>query len=140
MISGNVHRGHHKAALLRATLLAVVLALFGMHVLASHHPVHSSHATAIPLADARGTTEHAHAHAAPADATATPHSPDGECDHGGVGETCLALLCMVAALFTFALRRQGSNGVLRRWAARTRPWAGRTGDPPCLHRLSILRC
>ncbi|MGW0118029.1 DUF6153 family protein [Streptomyces sp. NPDC003327] len=126
--------------MLRATLLAVVLVLFGMHVLASRHPIHSSHATAVPLAGAHGTTEHKHSHAAPADAAATPRSPDGECDHGGAGEGCLALLYMVAALFTFALRRQAGNGVLRRWAARARPRAGRTGDPPCLHRLSILRC
>ncbi|WP_159050808.1 MULTISPECIES: DUF6153 family protein [unclassified Streptomyces] len=143
MISGNVRRGRPKGALLRATLLAVVLALFAMHVLASHQPVHSGHATAIPRVDAPATTAHTHSHAAPADAAAPPHGPpgpDGECDHGGVEESCLALLYIVAALFTFALRRVGTNGVLRPWAARTYSWTSRTGDPPCLHRLSILRC
>ncbi|MFJ2593726.1 DUF6153 family protein [Streptomyces erythrochromogenes] len=140
MISGNVRRGRPKGALLRATLLAVVLALFAMHVLASHQPVHSGHATAIPLVAAHGATEHTHSHAAPAGATTTPHGPDGECDHGGVEESCLALLYIVAALFTFVLRRAGTNGVLRPWAARTHSWTSRTGDPPCLHRLSILRC
>ncbi|MGR4883941.1 DUF6153 family protein [Streptomyces sp. LARHCF249] len=140
MISGNVRRDRQVGALLRATLLAVVLALFAMHVLASHQPVHSGHAAAFPAIDAGERTQHAHSHVAPADATTTPHSPDGECDHGGVGESCLALLYIVAALFTFVLRRGGGNGVLRRWAARTDSWTSRTGDPPCLHRLSILRC
>ncbi|WP_329378413.1 DUF6153 family protein [Streptomyces sp. NBC_01351] len=116
-------------------LLAVVLALFAMHILASHQQVHGGHA-------AGGKAQHTHSDVAPGVAAETPDSPDGEspCDHGGVGESCLALLCIVAALFTFVLRRRGSNRVLRRWAARGHPWTSRTGDPPCLHRLSILRC
>ncbi|MCX5277776.1 DUF6153 family protein [Streptomyces virginiae] len=142
MISGKVRRGHHTGVLLRATLPAVVLALFAMHVLASHQPDHSGHAAAFPLIDAGDKAQHAHSDVAPGDATKTPASPDGEppCDHGGIGESCLALLYIVAALFTFVLRHGGSNGVLRRWAARAHPWISRTGDPPCLHRLSILRC
>ncbi|MFZ3495868.1 DUF6153 family protein [Streptomyces sp. 5.8] len=142
MISGKVRRDHHTGALLRATLLAVVLALFAMHVLASHQQDHSGHAAAFPLIDAGDKAQHTHSDVAPGDATTTPDSPDGEppCDHGGVGESCLALLCIVAALFTFVLSRGGSNRVLRRWAARTHPWISRTGDPPCLHQLSILRC
>lgn len=113
-----------------------------MHVLASHQQVHSGHATEFALIDAVDKAQHAHSDVAPGDATKTPASPDGEspCHHGGVGESCLALLCIVAALFTFVLRRGGSNRVLRRWATRALPWISRTGDPPCLHRLSILRC
>ncbi len=144
VISGKVPRGHHKGALLRATLLAVVLAVFAMHVLASHQQVHGGHAAEFPLIDAVDKAHHAHSDvvAAAGDATKTPDSPDDEspCHHGGVGESCLALLCIVAALFTFVLGRGGSNRVLRRWAARAHPWISRTGDPPCLHRLSILRC
>ncbi|WP_350325253.1 hypothetical protein [Streptomyces katrae] len=118
-----------------------MLALLGMHALASHQPDHSGHAS-VPLVDAGHKGQHAHSDVAPADVTGTLGSPDGEspCHHGGVGESCLALLYIVAALFTFAIRRGGSNRVLHRWAARAHPWISRTGDPPCLHRLSILRC
>ncbi|MFD9412586.1 DUF6153 family protein [Streptomyces sp. NPDC059989] len=140
MISGKVRRDRHVGALLRATLLAVVLALFAMHVLASHQPVHSRHAAAVPLIDAGVKTQHAHSDVAPPDATTTPHSPDGECDHGGVGESCLALLYIVAAVFTFALRRRVANRIPGRRAERTHSWITRAGDPPCLYRLSILRC
>lgn len=140
MISGKVRRDRHVGALLRATLLVVVLALFAMHVLASHQPVHSGHAAAVPLIDAGEKTQHTHSDVAPAEATTTSDSPDGECDHGGVGESCLALLYIVAALFTFALRRGVANRILGRRAERPHFWISRTGDPPCLYRLSILRC
>ncbi|MFB9556934.1 DUF6153 family protein [Streptomyces roseoviridis] len=142
MISGKVRRDHHTGALLRATLLAMVLAVFAMHVVASHQPVHTGHAAASSPIDAGNKGQHAHFDVALGDATQTPDNPDGEspCDHGGVGESCLALLCIVATLFTFLLRRGGSDRVVRRWARRARPWISRTSDPPCLHRLSILRC
>ncbi|NWF24700.1 hypothetical protein HW130_00175 [Streptomyces sp. PKU-EA00015] len=143
MISGKVRRGHHRGALLLATVFAVVLAVFAMHAVTSHLlQAHSGHAAALPLIDAGGKTQHAHSDVAPGDAAKTPDSPDGEspCDHGGAGEICLALLCIAAALLAFA--RGGSNRVyvLRRWTAPTHRWISRTGDPPCLHRLSILRC
>ncbi len=120
----------------------MVLALFAIHVLASHEPDHSGHAAAFPLVDAGDKAQHAHPDGTPGVVTETPGSPDREspCDHGGVGESCLALLCIVAALFTFAIRHRVSNRVLQLWAVRVRPWASRTGDPPCLYRLSILRC
>ena len=145
MISGKVRRGHHRGALPLATVFAVVLAVLAMHALTSHLQAHSGHAVALPLIDAGDKTQHAHSDVAPGDATKTPDSPDGEspCDHGGAGEICLALLCIVAVLLAFALGRGVSNRVLhvlRRWAAPTHRWISRTGDPPCLHRLSILRC
>ena len=144
MISGKVRRDHHTGALLRAALLAVVLVVFVMHALTSHQHVHGGHATAFALVDAGDRAQHAHSDVAPGDAATTLDSPDGDppCDHGGVGESCLALLCIVA-LLAFVLRRRGSSRVLyvlRRWAAPARPWTSRTGDPPCLHQLSILRC
>ncbi|MEU1570239.1 hypothetical protein ABZ519_03535 [Streptomyces collinus] len=121
-----------------------MLAVFAMHSLTSHQHAHSGHAAALPLISAGDKTQHAHSDVSPGDTTTTLASPDDDhpCDHGGVGESCLVLLCIVA-LLAFALRRGGSNRilyVLRRWAAPTRPWTNRTGDPPCLHRLSILRC
>ncbi|MFD8231625.1 hypothetical protein ACFV20_06975 [Streptomyces sp. NPDC059696] len=145
MISGQIRRGHRTGALLLATIIAVVLAMFAMHALTSHQHAHSRHAAAVPLIDAGDRTQHAHSDVAPRDATKTPDSPDGEppCDHGGAGEICLALLCIVAARLAFALRRGGSDRVLYvlgRWAAPTHRWISRIGDPPCLHRLSILRC
>ncbi|WP_138895456.1 DUF6153 family protein [Streptomyces chryseus] len=146
MISGKVRRGHHRGALLLATVFAVVLAVFAMHALTSHLlQAHSGHAAASPLVVAGDKTQHDHSDVAPGDATTTSDSPDGEspCDHGGAGEICLALLCIVVALYSFARRRGGSDRVLyvlRRWAAPAHGWISRTGDPPCLHRLSILRC
>lgn len=130
--------------MLLATVFAVVFAVFAMHAPTSHLQAHSGHTDALPLA-AGDTTQHAHSDVAPGAATKTPDSPDDEspCDHGGAGEICLALLYIVAALRAFALRRGGSNrvlDVLRRWAAPTHRWLSRTGDPPCLHRLSVLRC
>lgn len=133
--------------MLLATVFAVVLAVFAMHALTSHLlQAHSGHAAALPLIDAEHKAQHAHSDVAPGDATTTtPDSSDGEspCDHGGAGEICLALLCIVAALHAFARMRGGSNRVLyvlRRWAAPMHRWISHTGDPPCLHRLSILRC
>ncbi|WP_149829090.1 hypothetical protein [Streptomyces tailanensis] len=128
-----------------ATLFAVVLAIFAMHALTTHHQAHSCHAAALPLTDAGDQTQHAHTAVAPGEVTRTPDGPDdaSPCDHGGAGDSCLALLGIVAALLAFALRRGVSNRVLcmlRRWAAPAHRWISRTGDPPCLHRLSILRC
>ncbi len=145
MISGQVRRDDHTGALLRATLLVMVLAVFAMHALVSHQHVHSGHAAAFPLIDAGEKTQHAHADVTPGDTTETPDSPDDEApyNHGGAGECCLALLCIFAALLAFTLRHGGSNRVLyalRRWAAPTHPWISRSGDPPCIHQLSILRC
>lgn len=78
MISGKVRRDHHTGALLRATLLAVVLAVFAMHVVASHHPVHSGHAVESSLIDAGNKGQHAHSDVALGDATKTLDNPDGE--------------------------------------------------------------
>lgn len=145
MSSGQVRRGHHTGALLIATLLAVVFAVFAMHALTTEQ-ARSCHTAALPLTDAADEPRHAHTGIAPGDdATRAPGSPDGESphDHGGAEETCLALLCIAAALLAFALGRGASHRVLyvlRRGAPPAHGWIGRTGDPPCLHRLSILRC
>lgn len=144
MNSGKVRRGHHTGALLIATLLAVVFAVFAMHALTTEQ-ARSCHTAALPLIDAADEAQHAHTGVAPGDATRTAGSPDAESphDHGGAEETCLALLCIVAALLAFALGRGASKRVLyvlRRGAPPAHSWISRTGDPPCLHRLSILRC
>ncbi|MET8824232.1 hypothetical protein [Streptomyces rochei] len=145
MTSGKVRRDDHTVALLRATLLVMVLAVFAMHALVSHQHVHSGHAAAFPLIDAGDKTQHSHADVTPGDTTEIPDSPDDEApyNHGGAGECCLALLCIFAALLAFTLGHGGSNRVLyalRRWATPTHPWISRSGDPPCIHQLSILRC
>ncbi|MFD9080107.1 DUF6153 family protein [Streptomyces erythrochromogenes] len=131
--------------MLLATVFAVLFAVFAMHAPTSHLQGHSGHAAAVPHIDAGDKTQHTHSGVAPGDATRTPGSLDGEfpCNHGGAGEICLALLYIVAALHAFALMRGGSDrvlDVLRRWSAPTHRWFGRTGDPPRLYRLSILRC
>ncbi|MER7001230.1 DUF6153 family protein [Streptomyces sp. NPDC000410] len=127
-----------------ATLFAVVFAVFAMHTLTTEE-AHRCHTAASPLSYAADGTQHPHAGVAPGDAARTPNSPDGEShhDHGGTEETCLALLCIVAALLSFALERGASNRVLYVLRLRAPPahsWISRIGDPPCLHQLSILRC
>ncbi|MFB7172251.1 hypothetical protein ACFCYM_15680 [Streptomyces sp. NPDC056254] len=131
--------------MLLATVFTVVFAVFAMHAPTSHVHGHSGHAAAVPVIDAGDKAQHAHSDVVPGAAANTLGSPDGEspCNHGGAGEICLALLYIVAALHAFALMRGGSNrvlNVLRRWSAPAHRWISRTGDPPCLHRLSILRC
>lgn len=141
MISGKARR----SALLLATLFAVIFAVLAMHALTSHERTHSDHAAALPLvADDPGG---APAHTSPLQPTeSSDHdgpagsSPEHE---GGAGELCLALLCLTATLIVLALRRGVSRRVLYvvpRWLAPGLPAASRSPDPPCLHRLSILRC
>ncbi|MFE9771971.1 hypothetical protein ACFYOV_09925 [Streptomyces sp. NPDC005931] len=143
MISGQVRRGHRTGALLLATVVAVVLAVCAMHALTSHQQIHGGQA-ASALIDAGNTPRHAHSDVAPGNTTRTLDNPgDPPCDHRGAGEICLALLCIVAARLALALRRGVSDRVLyvlRRWAAPAHRWISRIGDPPCLHRLSVLRC
>lgn len=126
-----------------ATLFAVVFAVFAMHALTTQQ-AHSCRTTAASLVDAVDETQHAHADVTPGGVPRAPDGPDGESphDHGGAGESCLALLCVVA-LLAFALGRGASNRVLyalRRGASSAHGWISRIGDPPCLYRLSILRC
>ncbi|WP_418960222.1 hypothetical protein [Streptomyces tritici] len=145
MIPGKPRGDRRAGAPLRATLLAVVLAVVAMLALASQQHVHSGHPDAYRVVGAADVAPHGHSHGAPA-STDAPDGPDEEapCDHNGVGESCLVLLFVVAALRAFDLGRGGSGRllrVLRRWAAaRICPWLGRAGDAPCLHRLSVLRC
>ncbi|MFD5620392.1 hypothetical protein [Streptomyces yangpuensis] len=131
--------------MLLATVFAVMFAVLAMHAPASHLQAHSGHAAALPVIGAGEKAPHAHSDVALHDATETRHSPDGDspCNHGGAGEVCLALLYLVAALHAFARIRGGSNrilDVLHRWSEPMHRWISRTGDPPCLHRLSVLRC
>lgn len=141
MISGKGRRG----ALLLATLFAVIFAVFAMHSLSSHERSHRDHAAALPLvADAPGL-EHDHAGSMQQPGPTEPDGPEEPSpDHeGGVGELCLALLSLMAALIVFALLRGLSQRVLyvvHRWLGPRLVACGRYPDPPCLHRLSILRC
>ncbi|MFG2296883.1 DUF6153 family protein [Streptomyces sp. NPDC048603] len=155
MSSGKSRFGHHTGALLLATLFAVVFAVFAMHSLTTQQ-AHSCHTAALPLIGTADENPHAHTdvtsgNVAPGDATRTPDSPVGESphdhghdhDHGGTAETCLALLCVVAALLALALGRGPSERVLyvlSRGAASAHGRLSRTGAPPRLHQLSVLRC
>ncbi|MFD5624026.1 DUF6153 family protein [Streptomyces yangpuensis] len=127
-----------------ATLFAVVFAVFAMHGLSTQQ-AHSCHTAALPLIGSADGTQHVHIHVTPGDAAGTPESPHDESshDHGAAGETCLALLCLVVALLALALGRGASDRVLyvlRRGVPPAQSWVSRVGDPPCLHRLSVLRC
>ncbi|MFG2330005.1 hypothetical protein ACGFMM_10300 [Streptomyces sp. NPDC048604] len=121
-----------------------MFAVFAMHTLTTER-AHSCHTAALPLIGGADETQHAHTGVSPGDAAHTPDSPGhaSRHDHGGAEETCLALLCVVGALLAFGLGRGASHRVLyvlHRGAPPAHSWISRTGDPPCLHRLSILRC
>jgi hypothetical protein len=141
MISVNGRRG----ALLLATLLAVIFAVFAMHSLSSHERSHIDHAAALPLvADDPGPGRD-HSGSMQQPGPTEPDGPEGPTpDHdGGAGELCLALLCLMAALIVLALLRGVSRRILYvvpHWLGPRLVAFGRSPDPPCLHRLSILRC
>ncbi|WP_328529110.1 hypothetical protein OG984_26700 [Nocardioides sp. NBC_00368] len=130
-----------RGALLLATLFGVVFAVFTLHGLTSHEQAHSEHAAAVLAMD---TAAHDHVGTGHGLDSETPESPAPSPDHdGGAGDLCLALLCLLAALIVLALRRGSPRRVLcvvLRWAESRTFSSGRTADPPCLHRLSILRC
>ncbi|WP_067430939.1 DUF6153 family protein [Nocardioides jensenii] len=138
--------GHRRqrSALVLATLFAVVFGVFAMHSLTSHERGHAGHA-ALPLAAEAADREH---HTEPAGSKA-PESADSESpaddDNSGVAELCMALLCLMAALIALALSRGISRRILYvvvipRWIGSRIAVLSRSADPPCLHRLSILRC
>jgi hypothetical protein len=136
--------GHRRqrSALVLATLFAVIFGVFAMHSLTSHERGHAGHA-ALPLAAEAADRGH---HTEPA-GTKAPQSADSESpaddDNGSVTELCMALLCLMAALIALALSRGISRGILYiapRWIGPRIAVLSRSADPPCLHRLSILRC
>lgn len=140
-------RRHRTGVLLLATLFAVLMGVIAMHGLAGHGVVHSSgvHSTLPGVAEApadgpAGSQGHVHgtSHEGSPDA---PASPDGH--HGVSGEACLAILCLLIALLLLAVRRgrlARTMVVLGRRPRSRVVLRGRPADPPCLHRLSILRC
>lgn len=137
------HRRHRTGALLLATLFAALLGVIAMHGLAGHGVAHSSgvHSTLPAVADAPfGSEGHEHgpSHERVPDA---PASPD---DHHDVSaEACLAILCLLIALLLLAVRRGRLARAMVVFGRRPRSQLvlrGRPADPPCLHRLSILRC
>lgn len=128
---------------LLATLFGVIFAVFVLHGLTSHEQAHSEHAATVLAMD---TAAHNHAGAGHGfdSETPEPESPAPSPDHdGGSGGLCLALLCLLATLIVLALRRGIPRRVLcvvLRWAESRTFSSARAADPPCLHRLSILRC
>ena len=141
MISGKERR----RALLLVTLFAVIFALFAMHSLSSHERTHSDHAAALPLVANDPGLKHDHTGSMQQPGPTQPDGPQGPSpDHdGGAGELCLALLCLMTALVALVMRRGPSGRILYvapRWLGPRLLALGRSPDPPCLHRLSILRC
>lgn len=143
MISGrqNAHRFDVHPLV---TLFAVLFAVFAMHGLASRGLAHGgSAATAMPVVvsgDGHADLDHVDGTAALDKRGDGGPSPDQ--DHDLDGGVCLALLCLFAGLLALMLRkgrRVRPRFVLRRVTAGLLP-RGRPADPPCLHRLSIMRC
>lgn len=125
-----------------STLAAALFAVLAMHGLSSHELAHGASATAaVPVAAAAAghvDLEHRHGVNAPGEQGEDGPSPDRDVE-GGV---CLALLCLLAGLLALRLRRglrPCPPWVLRRVNLGLLS-AGRPADPPCLHRLSIMRC
>ena len=144
VISGQVRRSRHTGALLFATLLAVVLAVFVMHTLTSHRTHCGPSASA--LAGVVSPVAHQHTDGGHHDEVGSAKSSSAESpeqDHGAPGVICWAMLSMLAAFIALALRRSLPTRVLfvmRRWTSSGWLPRGRLADPPCLHRLSVLRC
>lgn len=131
-------------AVLLATLFTLILAVFAMHAMANHHHAHATAEAALPLGVADAGAAHVGGHSShgqPApDGVPAPHEePDQD---GSLAGACFALLCLMAASVLVALLRgrpQRPLFVLQRMRTRL-PVLGRPLEPPCLYRLSILRC
>lgn len=145
MSTGTHLRARLAGASLWTTLLIVLLAVFAMHGLASHATTHGDSAPqALPSAVPAGEPQHApHRHAIEEDVPTTDsaqHLPSS--GHGTAGGACLAVLYLLAVMIALAIRR--GTPIRPHYVARRRrsrpPTRGRSLDPPCLHRLSILRC
>jgi hypothetical protein len=133
------------------TLLGVLAGLMAMHGLGPHDRDHSDgHALrlfAAALPD-EATDEHSGPHhaddadraAVSTQTAASVDSPDG--DGGASAGECLALLGLLLWLLisaVLAARPRRPMLILRRVRERLQ-LRGRPPDPPCLTRLSILRC
>lgn len=134
-------------------LLPVLFAIFAMHGLASHGLAHGGRAaTALPVVsagDGQSGPRHVHGTTAPHNlhGTTAPHKERGsepapDQDHDLDGGVCLALLSLLAGVLAYALRaglHARPTLLLRSGIVRLLP-RGRPARPPCLHRLSIMRC
>lgn len=125
-------------------LLPVLFAIFAMHGLASHGLAHGGRAaTALPVVsagDGQSGPRHVHGTTAPHEEPGGEPAPDQ--DHDLDGGVCLALLSLLAGVLAYALRaglHARPTLLLRSGTVRLLP-RGRPARPPCLHRLSIMRC
>ncbi len=146
-------REHGRAATPRALhypilLLAVLAGMVGMHGLGPHDEDHSEGHVPTVIALVASDDEHdAHAQA-DTETDSAPSTEHGTSKHKepsgggpGLGE-CLALLGLLFALVIGAVlaARPGRPLVVLRRVRVQLLLLGRPPDPPCLHRLSILRC
>lgn len=134
-------------ALLLATLFAVLLGFFAMHGLAAHGVGHGngSHSTIPGVAELVDEHEAAEGHehgttrstAGVRAAGHAPTSPDGH-----AGEACLVILGLLIAVIVLAVRGGRTARPMfspRRMRSRLLVCV-RLLEPPCLYRLSIMRC
>lgn len=125
------------------TLFAVLFAVFAMHGITGHERPHGcTVGTASPVVGLGGLADHGHPGSAAAPVDDSHGEPSPHQDHGLESGVCLTLLSLLAGLLTLLLRR-GCQArplcVLRRVGVGLLP-RSRPADPPCLHRLSIMRC
>lgn len=138
--------GTPRMLLAAAVWTLLLLGLFVMHGAGSHGT--TAHASA-PAADVLGLTESHDGHAGP-NPLVDSGGPVGDLeDDGGspghsAGELCLAILCAVlsalAAFGALTCPRRPLFKVVRNAVSEPFPSWLRPPDPPCLIRLSILRC
>lgn len=153
--SGHMNRasseqGSRVGAALLATLFAVLFGFFAMHGVAAHGVGHGdgSHSTIPGVTEAVGYHAVTEGHQdgitqAAAGETGADHEPTSPEGHDGLGgEACVAMLILLIALIITAVRCGRTvrpMSILRRMRSRLILYA-RTSEPPCLHRLSIMRC
>lgn len=128
-------------------LLGVLAGLLAMHGLGPHDDDHSDGHTPTVLALVATAEEHVdkdhHGQTAVEPAGLESQAGEQPDDEGGSGPgECLALLGLLLALAigaVLAARSRKPIFILR--GVRTQlVLRGRPPDPPCLHRLSIMRC
>ncbi len=133
-------------AVLLATLFAAVLAVAATLSLSTPEASHADHAVAVPAATHDSAHDHGHPGSGqqagasqPAEAAGLSFPALGD----GTGGLCVGLVCLMAALIALAARLADARrvvSVLPRWLDPHLVAHGRFSDPPCLHRLSVMRC
>jgi hypothetical protein len=154
-VASRIRRQDRLGALRSALVaVAVLVGVLAMHGLMPHSAAHADGglSAVVDVASASGDHSHAdhqhdaaHSPAPMADhgsSSSGGHTP-GEGEHGHVAELCLAFLTMLLALLlavaVWSARPTRAMVIYRRVRLRIIDLS-RPAEPPCLTRLSILRC